>query len=33
VDVGENQEVKVLLFKNNSVEPYLDLNLWINVEE
>jgi uncharacterized membrane protein len=30
---GDNQEVEFLLFKNYVTEPYLELNLWINVTQ
>lgn len=28
---GDNQDVEILLYKNDETEPYLNLNLWINV--
>jgi uncharacterized membrane protein len=30
---GDNQKVAFLLYKNGATEPYLELYLWINVEE
>ena len=30
---GDNQKVAFLLYKNGVTEPYLELYLWINVEE
>jgi uncharacterized membrane protein len=29
---GENQEVELLLYKDNGTQPYLDLHLWVNVK-
>ena len=28
---GSNQEVEILLYKDGGAEPYLNLDLWINV--
>ena len=30
---GENQEVELLLYKDNGTEPYLTLHLWVNVTQ
>ena len=29
--IGNNQKVEILLYKDGGAEPYLDLDLWINV--
>lgn len=31
--VGEEQKVKFLLYKEGEAEPYLDLHIWLNVEQ
>lgn len=33
VDIGANQEVKLLLYKNNGIEPSSELHLWITAKE
>jgi len=30
---GDNQKVEFILYKNGGSEPYLKLNLWVNVKE
>ena len=30
---GENQEVELLLYKDNGTAPYLNLHLWVNVTQ
>ena len=31
--IGQNQEVELLLYKNNDTSVYLDLHLWVNVTQ